>query len=54
MTRKPIAALAILFLAGLTGFDLATARLDPFAAPAPIAFGSGQGAAGAHCAALPQ
>jgi ribose/xylose/arabinose/galactoside ABC-type transport system permease subunit len=53
MSRKTISALAMLFLIALAGFDLSTATLDPFAAPAAIALGSGQSVSGAHCAALP-
>lgn len=53
ITRQHIAALTLLALLALTGFDLATAQMDPFDAPAAIAFGSGQSAGGAHCAALP-
>ncbi|MFU8866145.1 MAG: hypothetical protein ACNA7O_19740 [Rhodobacterales bacterium] len=54
MTRKLTVGIALAMLAGLVMFDLATATLDPFAAPAVFALGSGQAAAGAHCAAMPE
>lgn len=53
MTRKLTLGLALMLLAGLALFDLATATLNPYAAPAAFALGSGQAATGAHCAAMP-
>jgi hypothetical protein len=59
MTARPArpgrlgVATAIMFAAGVfLAFDLATSEpINPFAAPPPLAFGSGQAASGAHCAA---
>ncbi|WP_372890350.1 hypothetical protein [Rhodosalinus sp.] len=54
-TRRLTAALALALLAGLLLLDLSrSAPLDPFAAPPPIALGSGQAPGGAHCAAPPE
>ncbi|MFU8882651.1 MAG: hypothetical protein ACNA7Q_09815 [Rhodobacterales bacterium] len=53
MTRKLTVSVALAMLAGLATFDVATSTLDPYAAPAVFALGSGQAAAGAHCAAMP-
>ena len=53
MTRRVTAGCAIAMLLALTAFDMATAELNPFAAPPLFALGSGQASAGAHCAALP-
>jgi hypothetical protein len=53
-TRRLTAITALALIAGVVLADLATsAPLDPFRAPPAIALGSGQAAAGAHCAALP-
>lgn len=53
-TRRLTAIAALALIAGVVLADLATsAPLDPFRAPPAIALGSGQAAAGAHCAALP-
>jgi hypothetical protein len=50
--RLGVAAAIFLAAAAFLAFDLATAEpINPFAAPPPIAFGSGQSAGGAHCAA---
>ena len=54
MTRRLTFGLTVVLLAGLVFFDLATATLNPYAAPAAFALGSGQAAAGAHCAAMPR
>lgn len=54
MTRKLTFGLTFVLLMGLFVFDLATATLDPYAAPAAIALGSGVASSGAHCAALPK
>lgn len=55
MTRRVAAIVALAMIAGLISLDLASSEApDPFAAPPLFALGSGQGASGAHCAALPQ
>lgn len=54
MTRKLTVTITLVMLMGLAIFDLATSTLNPYAAPAAIALGSGQAAAGAHCAAMPE
>jgi hypothetical protein len=52
--RRAVAALSLGALALFVAFDLATsAPIDHFAAPAPVALGSGQAAGAAHCAAPP-
>lgn len=52
-TRRLTGALALVLLAGLIAADLAQSPPDPFAAPPLLAWGSGQAAGGAHCAAAP-
>lgn len=53
-TRKLTVFFVFGGMAGLLSLDLVqSAALDPFKAPAALAFGSGQASAGAHCAALP-
>jgi hypothetical protein len=54
MTRRLTGGIAIAFLAALAAFDMATAELNPYAAPPALALGSGQAVSGAHCAALPE
>ena len=54
MTRKLTVTITLVMLMGLAMFDLATSTLNPYAAPAAFALGSGQAAAGAHCAAMPE
>lgn len=50
--RLAVAALILAATAALIAADLATSDpINPFAAPLPLAFGSGQSAGGAHCAA---
>jgi hypothetical protein len=50
--RLGTAALVLAAAAAFLAFDLATSEpINPFAAPPPLAFGSGQAAGGAHCAA---
>ncbi|EEX16066.1 conserved hypothetical protein [Citreicella sp. SE45] len=53
MTRTFTASLAMLFIVGLLGFDLATSELNPYQAPAAFALGSGTAASGGFCGALP-
>ena len=51
MTRRPLAYLLLVALFFGIGLDLAASKApNPFTAPAPIALGSGQASAGAHCA----
>jgi hypothetical protein len=53
-TRRQIASLALTLIFGIVLGDLVLSLpLDPFRAPPAIALGSGQAAAGAHCAAPP-
>lgn len=50
--RSATAAFVLAAAAALVGLDLATSEaINPFAAPPPLAFGSGQAAGAAHCAA---
>lgn len=50
--RLGIAAAILLAAGAFLAFDFATSEaINPFAAPPPLAFGSGQAAGGAHCAA---
>lgn len=51
MTRRAIVALACILLTGLLAFDLSTTRLNPYAAPALFALGSGAAPAGGFCGA---
>jgi hypothetical protein len=53
--RREHAALLLFLLLGLLVWaDLRPSPpVDPFAAPAPLALGSGQAAGGGHCAAAP-
>ncbi|MCC5976512.1 MAG: hypothetical protein JJU21_00480 [Salinarimonas sp.] len=52
MSRRPVAIAVALLLLGILALDTGiSAPLNPFAAPSPIALGSGQAAGGAHCAA---
>lgn len=54
MTRHLTAGIALAFVAAIVLADLAAgAGLNPYRAPALLALGSGQTAAGGHCAALP-
>ena len=54
MTRRATASGVMALLAALLALDVVTsAPLDPFAAPALLALGSGEAASGALCAALP-
>ena len=54
MTRRATALAVVALVAGLLTLDVATsAPLNPFAAPALLALGSGQAATGALCAAPP-
>jgi hypothetical protein len=49
--RQGVAAAILVAAAVFLAFDLATSEpINPFAAPPPLAFGSGQAASGAHCA----
>lgn len=49
--RLAVAGAILAAAAAFLAFDLATSeRINPFAAPPPMAFGSGQSAGGAHCA----
>jgi hypothetical protein len=49
-SRSLVAVATIGLILFLVGADLNTAaRIDPFAAPPPVALGSGQAPAGAHC-----
>ncbi|TVQ53471.1 MAG: hypothetical protein EA355_13430 [Rhodobacteraceae bacterium] len=49
--RLAVAALILAATAALIAVDLATSDpINPFAAPPPLAFGSGQSGGGAHCA----
>lgn len=50
--RLGVAALILGAAAAFVALDLATSEpINPYAAPPPLAFGSGQAAGGAHCAA---
>lgn len=50
MSRPWIGSLALALVVALIGLDMARAGLpDPFAAPAPMALGSGRAPLGAHC-----
>lgn len=50
MTRPAIGTLTLALIAALILWDSAAAGLpDPFAAPPPVALGSGTLPAGAHC-----
>lgn len=54
-TRKLTAGLTMALLFALILFDQAqSGGIDRFDAPPLIAWGSGQAAGGAHCAALPR
>ena len=53
MTRRLTAGVAVALVVILLAFDLATAELNPFDAPAAIAFGSGVAGGGAFCGELP-
>lgn len=53
MTRAFTASLALVFVAGLIGFDLANARPNPYKAPPAFALGSGAVPTGGFCGALP-
>lgn len=54
MTRRITMTLVAVATLGLIGLDLAaSATPNPFKAPPLLAFGSGQTAGVAHCAALP-
>ncbi|WP_335947717.1 MULTISPECIES: hypothetical protein [Salipiger] len=53
MTRAFTAFLALAFVVLLVGFDLASAELNPYQAPAAFALGSGAVASGGFCGALP-
>ncbi len=51
-SRRPVAVAVALLLLGVLALDTGvSAPLNPFAAPPPVALGSGQAASGAHCAA---
>jgi hypothetical protein len=53
--RLGVAAAILVAAAAFLAFDLATSEtINPFAAPPPLAFGPGQAASGAHCAAPTQ
>ncbi|MHA6344964.1 hypothetical protein [Roseivivax sp. CAU 1761] len=53
-TRRPIALLALAGIVALVAADLAaTGTPDIYGQPPALAWGSGQAAGGAHCAALP-
>lgn len=50
--RSVVALSIIAAAAALIAFDLATSEpINPYAAPPPLAFGSGEAAGSAHCAA---
>ena len=50
--RSAVAAAIIALTAALVAFDLATSEpINPYAAPSPLAFGSGDAAGTAHGAA---
>ncbi len=54
MTRRPVALLVLVLVAGVLALDLsASAPLNPYQAPPLLALGSGLAASGAHCAAVP-
>ncbi len=54
MTRGITAGMALSLILALLAFDLATAELNPYNAPAPIALGSGVASAGGFCGELPE
>ena len=54
MTRGITAGLTLALILILLVFDLATAELNPYLAPAPIALGSGVLSAGGFCGQLPE
>jgi hypothetical protein len=52
--RGVVAGIVLAAIGALVAYDLvASEPIDYFRAPAPVAFGSGAAAAGAHCAAPP-
>ena len=54
MRRAHVLVLVLAGLAGLLALDMAVSEpLNPYISPAAVALGSGQAAAGAHCAAPP-
>ena len=53
MTRRLTTGVILGLLLLLLVFDLATAELNPFNAPAAIALGSGVAGGGAFCGELP-
>ncbi|MFV0299566.1 MAG: hypothetical protein ACK5IP_01570 [Paracoccus sp. (in: a-proteobacteria)] len=53
MTRRPVALMAIAFLALVIGSDLMRVQPNPYMAPAAFALWSGQAQSGGFCGALP-
>ncbi|MDP1930739.1 MAG: hypothetical protein Q8L60_04720 [Gammaproteobacteria bacterium] len=48
--RPLVGTLAIVFIVGLVVIDtVQSAPINPFAAPPPVALGSGEAPTGAHC-----
>ena len=54
MTRRVTAVAALALIGLLILFDHATAELNPYKAPPPLALGSGAEAAGGFCGAMPE
>ena len=53
MTRKATAGLALALVFSVLAFDLLTAEINPYNAPAPFALGSGVAGGGGFCGELP-
>ncbi len=53
MTRRVTAAAALGLIVAVLVFDLTTAGVNPFNAPAPFALGSNVKGGGAFCGELP-
>lgn len=54
MTRHLVAAVCLAGLAVVVAVDLSAVTPNPYHAPAMLALGSGQAAAGGFCGALPR